>query len=118
MKIGQVRNLIKRALPSFARTIDRAKTVRELEFIIDIIVGAPAQTFDLILTDAGANKIGAIKAVREITSLGLKEAKDVVDASAVSPVRVATGMSFDVARKGAGLLAAAGAVTEIKERVA
>ena len=35
--------------------------------------------FTVILTDAGANKIGVIKAVREVTSLGLKEAKDLVD---------------------------------------
>src|SRR6266566_29829 len=35
--------------------------------------------FTVILTDAGANKIGVIKAVREVTNLGLKEAKDLVD---------------------------------------
>ena len=35
--------------------------------------------FDLVLTDAGAQKVGVIKAVREITGLGLKEAKDLVD---------------------------------------
>ena len=44
---------------------------------------APAEEekteFDVILTDAGANKINVIKAVREITGLGLKEAKDLVD---------------------------------------
>ena len=38
-------------------------------------------TFDVILTDAGANKIQVIKVVRELTSLGLKEAKDLVDAA-------------------------------------
>ena len=38
-------------------------------------------SFNVELTDAGANKIGAIKAVREITGLGLKEAKDLVDAA-------------------------------------
>ncbi len=41
---------------------------------------APEQTeFTVILKDAGANKINTIKAVREVTSLGLKEAKDLVD---------------------------------------
>ena len=44
---------------------------------------APAEEektmFDIVLKDGGANKIGAIKAVREITELGLKEAKDLVD---------------------------------------
>ena len=37
------------------------------------------QKFNVILTEAGANKVGVIKAVREITGLGLKEAKDLVD---------------------------------------
>ena len=48
------------------------------------VAAAPAEeveeksTFDIILKEAGANKIGVIKAVREITELGLKEAKDLV----------------------------------------
>ena len=42
--------------------------------------------FDVILTDAGANKINVIKAVREVTSLGLKEAKDLVE-SAPKPIK-------------------------------
>src|SRR5688572_23530412 len=44
--------------------------------------GAPAEektSFDVELSDAGANKIGVIKVIREITQLGLKEAKDMVD---------------------------------------
>ncbi|MHC1716677.1 MAG: 50S ribosomal protein L7/L12 [Candidatus Dojkabacteria bacterium] len=50
-------------------------------------VAAPAEeveeksTFDLVLKVAGANKIGVIKAVREVTELGLKEAKDLVEAA-------------------------------------
>ena len=44
--------------------------------------------FDVVLTDVGANKIQVIKAVRELTSLGLKEAKDLVDA-APKPVKEA-----------------------------
>ena len=44
--------------------------------------------FDLVLTDAGAQKVGVIKAVREITGLGLKEAKDLVD-GAPKPVKEA-----------------------------
>jgi large subunit ribosomal protein L7/L12 len=42
--------------------------------------------FTVVLTDAGANKIGVIKAVRELTNLGLKEAKDLVD-GAPKPVK-------------------------------
>ena len=44
--------------------------------------------FDVVLTDIGANKIAVIKAVRELTSLGLKEAKDLVE-SAPAPVKQA-----------------------------
>jgi len=50
-----------------------------------VATGAPAETaeektsFDVELTDAGANKISVIKAIREITQLGLKEAKDIAD---------------------------------------
>src|SRR3954469_943096 len=46
--------------------------------------------FTIILTDAGANKIGVIKAVREVTNLGLKEAKDLVDGA---PKTVKEGVS-------------------------
>jgi large subunit ribosomal protein L7/L12 len=50
---------------------------------------APAEEqteFDVVLTDAGANKINVIKVVREVTSLGLKEAKDLVE-SAPKPIK-------------------------------
>ena len=46
--------------------------------------------FDVILTEAGANKINVIKAVREVTSLGLKEAKDLVEGA---PQKVKEGVS-------------------------
>jgi large subunit ribosomal protein L7/L12 len=53
--------------------------------------GAPAEEkteFTVVLTDVGANKINVIKAVREVTSLGLKEAKDLVD-GAPKPIKEA-----------------------------
>src|SRR6266542_4010131 len=57
-------------------------------------------TFDVILTAAGANKINAIKVVRELTGLGLKEAKDLVD-GAPKPVkeRVTKAEAEDVKKK-------------------
>jgi len=67
--------------------------------------------FDVILTDVGANKIQVIKAVRELTSLGLKEAKDVVD-SAPGPVR--EGVSREDAEAAKAKLEEAGATVEIK----
>ena len=60
-------------------------------------VAAPAEEkteFDVILTDFGGNKINVIKAVREVTSLGLKEAKDLVEGA---PKPVKEGVSKDEA---------------------
>src|SRR6188768_1150839 len=67
--------------------------------------------FDVILTDAGANKINVIKEVRAITALGLKEAKDLVD-GAPKPVKeaVSKAEAEDIKKK----LEAAGAKVELK----
>jgi large subunit ribosomal protein L7/L12 len=67
--------------------------------------------FDVVLTDVGANKIQVIKAVRELTSLGLKEAKDVVDGA---PKAVKEGVSKDEANAAKAKLEEAGAKVEIK----
>jgi large subunit ribosomal protein L7/L12 len=67
--------------------------------------------FSVVLTDAGANKIQVIKAVRELTSLGLKEAKDVVDGA---PKAVKEGVSKDEANAAKAKLEEAGAKVEIK----
>ena len=67
--------------------------------------------FNVILTEVGANKVNVIKAVRELTSLGLKEAKDLVD-GAPKPVKegVNKAESEDIKKK----LEAAGAKVELK----
>ncbi|HEY5081993.1 MAG TPA: 50S ribosomal protein L7/L12 [Bauldia sp.] len=67
--------------------------------------------FDVVLTDAGANKINVIKEVRAITALGLKEAKDLVEAA---PKAVKEGVSKDEASKLKAQLEGAGAKVEIK----
>ena len=67
--------------------------------------------FDVILTDVGANKIQVIKAVRELTSLGLKEAKDVVDGA---PKAVKQAVSKDEANAAKAKLEEAGAKAEVK----
>ena len=75
---------------------------------------APAEEkteFDVILTGAGANKIQVIKVVREITSLGLKEAKDLVE-GAPKPIR--EGASKDQAAEIKKKLEEAGATVEVK----
>jgi len=67
-------------------------------------------TFDVVLKEVGANKIQVIKAVRAETSLGLKEAKELVD-SAPKPIKV--GVAKDDAEKVKKALEAAGAVVEL-----
>ncbi len=72
----------------------------------------PEQTaFDVILTAAGDKKIQVIKVVREITGLGLKEAKEVVD---TAPKAVKEGLSKEDAEKIKAQLVAEGASVEIK----
>jgi large subunit ribosomal protein L7/L12 len=68
-------------------------------------------TFDVILKEAGAAKLAVVKVVKELTGLGLKEAKDVVDA-APSPVK--EGVSKDEAEGLKKALEEAGAVVELK----
>ena len=67
--------------------------------------------FDVVLTDAGAQKIQVIKVVRELTSLGLKEAKDLVDAA---PKPVLEKANKDDAEKVKAKLEEAGATVEVK----
>lgn len=109
--------------------IQIAELVKELETkwgvsAAPVVVGggggaaaAPAEAaeekteFDVILADGGANKIQVIKAVREITSLGLKEAKDLVE-GAPKAIKEAVGKeeADDIKKK----LEAAGAKVEVK----
>jgi large subunit ribosomal protein L7/L12 len=67
--------------------------------------------FTVVLTSAGANKINVIKAVREVTSLGLKEAKDLVDGA---PKPVKEGVSKDEAEAIKKKFTDAGATVEVK----
>ncbi|MFI5795330.1 50S ribosomal protein L7/L12 [Streptomyces sp. NPDC051677] len=67
--------------------------------------------FDVVLTGAGEKKIQVIKVVRELTSLGLKEAKDLVDGA---PKPVLEKVAKEAAEKAAESLKAAGASVEVK----
>jgi len=76
--------------------------------------GAPAEektAFDVVLTQAGGQKIQVIKVVRAVTGLGLKEAKDLVD-SAPKPVK--EGVAQEEAEQVKGQLEEAGATVELK----
>jgi len=68
-------------------------------------------TFTVVLTSAGANKISVIKEVRSMTSLGLKEAKDLVDGA---PKPVKEGVTKEEAEEMKKKLEAAGATVELK----
>ena len=75
---------------------------------------APAEEkteFNVILTAVGGNKIGVIKVVREVTSLGLKEAKDLVEGA---PKPIKEGVSKDEAENIKKKFAEAGATVEVK----
>ena len=75
---------------------------------------APAEEkteFTVVLKEVGANKINVIKAVREVTSLGLKEAKDLVDGA---PKSVKEGVSKEEAENIKKKFAEAGATVEVK----
>ncbi|MDU0460818.1 MAG: 50S ribosomal protein L7/L12 [Geobacteraceae bacterium] len=108
--------------------LDLAELVKELEEKFGVSAAAPVavavaagpavaeaaeeQTeFDVILKAAGANKINVIKVVRALTSLGLKEAKDLVDSA---PGAVKTGVSKAEAEEAKKQLVEAGAEVEIK----
>jgi large subunit ribosomal protein L7/L12 len=107
--------------------LDLAELVKELEEKFGVSAAAPVavaavagpvaeaaeeQTeFDVILKSCGANKINVIKVVRALTSLGLKEAKDVVDGA---PSTVKTGVAKAEAEDAVKQLVEAGAEASIK----
>ena len=105
--------------------LDLANFVKELEEKFGVsaapvavagaaVAAAPAEEkteFNVILTDGGANKINVIKEVRAITSLGLKEAKDLVEGA---PKPVKEGVDKATAEKIKKQLEAAGAKVELK----
>ena len=110
--------------------LELSELVKELEEKFGVSAAAPAMMmpmagaaaapaaaeeekteFDVILTDIGANKINVIKAVREITGLGLKEAKDLVDAA---PKAVKEAVAKDEAETMKKKIEEAGAKVELK----
>ena len=96
--------------------LELAEFIKELEEKFGVsAAAAPAEEekteFDVILKEAGANKIGVIKVVRALTGLGLKEAKDKVDGC---PSTLKEAVSKEDAEAAKKELTEAGAVVEIK----
>ena len=108
-KTTQILDLVKGL--TILELADLVKAMEE-EFGVSAAPAAEEKTeFDVILKDVGANKLNVIKADRSITSLGLKEAKDLVEAA---PKAIKEGVSKEEADKVAEELKAAGAEVEIK----
>ena len=110
--------------------LELAELVKELEDAFGVSAAAPVavaaapaaaeeavqeeeeQTeFNIVLKDFGANKINVIKAVRSITTLGLKEAKDAVEAA---PATIKEGIGKDEAEEAKKALEEAGATVEVQ----
>ena len=109
-------------LSEFIKAFEEAFDVQAAAAAPMMVAGAPAagggteaeeeqSEFDVILTAAGDKKIQAIKEVRALTSLGLKEAKDLVDGA---PQPVLEKVTKEAAEKAKEQLEAAGATAEIK----
>ena len=105
MKVTELNELVKAAEEKFG--VSASAQV--------MVAGAAAAEekteFDVILANAGASKVGVIKAVREVTGLGLKDAKDLVDNA---PKAVKEGASKEEAEQIKEKLEAAGASVELK----
>ena len=94
--------------------LELSELIKEMEvkFGVSAAAAAAEQTeFTVVLAEAGANKVSVIKAVREITGLGLKEAKDLVDGA---PKPVKEGVDKASAEDAKKKLEEAGAKVELK----
>ncbi len=112
-----------------APALELSELVKEMEEVFGVSAAAPVavaaaapaggeaaaaeekDTFDVVLTGAGEKKIQVIKVVRELTSLGLKEAKDLVDGA---PKAVVEGVNKEKAEEAKSKLEEAGAAVEVK----
>ena len=108
MKVLELNELVKAAEEKFG--VSASAPV----MMAGAVAGAAAEEkteFDVILAEAGSSKVGGIKVVREITGLGLKEAKDLVDGA---PKPVKEGATKEEADQIKEKLEAAGAKVEVK----
>ena len=110
LKLLEVAELVKAMEEEFG--VSAAAPVAVVAAAGDAGAAAAEKTeFDVVLADAGAEKIKVIKVVREITGLGLKEAKDAVDGA---PTTLKEGVSKDDAEKIKAQLEEVGAKVELK----
>ena len=116
-----IANMTVLELSEFIKELEEKFGVSAAAPAMGMMVAAPAAAaaeeveekteFDVILKEAGANKIGVIKVVRALTGLGLKEAKEKVDGC---PSTLKEGVSKEEAEEAKKQLTEAGAVVEVK----
>lgn len=120
-KVEQVIDIVKEMT-----VLELSELVKTFEEVFGVTAAAPVAVaaagpaaeaeeekteFDVVLADVGASKIGVIKVVRDLTGLGLKEAKELVESA---PSKVKEAVSKEVAEEVKGKLEEAGAKVEIK----
>lgn len=120
-KVEQVIDIVKEMtvleLSELVKTFEEVFGVTAAAPVAAAAAAAPAAAeeekteFDVVLVDAGASKIGVIKVVRDLTGLGLKEAKELVESA---PSKVKEAVSKEVAEEVKGKLEEAGAKVEVK----
>jgi large subunit ribosomal protein L7/L12 len=93
------------------KDVNELATILKDEYGIEPAAAAVATEFDIVLKAAGPNKLAVVKAVKELTGLGLKEAKDMVDSA---PSTLKEGVSKDEAEGVKKSLEEAGAEVELK----
>jgi len=115
MSVLELSDLVKALEEKFGVSANMPMAAAPAAGVAGAASGAPAaeekSTFTVVLTSAGASKIAVIKEVRTMTSLGLKEAKDLVDAA---PKPVKDGVPKEEAEEMKKKLEAAGATVELK----
>ena len=114
MNVLELSDLVKALEDEFGITAAAPVAVAAAPMAGAAVGAAPAEEekteFDVRLQEIGPNKINVIKAVREITSLGLREAKELVESA---PARVKEGIAKDEAESAKSKLEEAGAVVEV-----
>lgn len=120
-KVEQVIDIVKEMT-----VLELSELVKTFEEVFGVTAAAPVAVaaagpaaeaeeekteFDVVLAEVGASKIGVIKVVRDLTGLGLKEAKELVESA---PSKVKEAVSKEVAEEVKGKLEEAGAKVEIK----
>ena len=111
----QLVNLTVKEVNELAEILKNEYGIEPAAAAVAVAAGPPAAeektSFDVMLKSAGANKLAVVKLVKELTGLGLKEAKDIVDAA---PSKVKEGVSKEEAEELQKQLTGAGAEVELK----